>query len=63
MKTLRFITAGFVVALAFAVSAFAQTTGDGKLGLIDTRYFDNGKDGITQIFCRYGQSGKRICRR
>ncbi len=48
MKTLRFITAGFVVALAFAVSAFAQTTGDGKLGLIDTRYFDNGKDGITK---------------
>ncbi|MEO6587973.1 MAG: OmpH family outer membrane protein [Pyrinomonadaceae bacterium] len=48
MKTLRFITTGFVLALVLAVSAFAQTNGDGKLGLIDTRFFDNGKDGIAK---------------
>lgn len=48
MKALRLTAVSFVFALVFAVSAFAQTTGDGKLGLIDTRFFDNGKDGITK---------------
>ncbi len=48
MKTLRLITASFVLALAFTISAFAQATGDGKLGVIDTLFFDNGKDGITK---------------
>ncbi len=48
MKTLRLTAVGFLFALMFTVSAFAQTTGEGKLGLIDTRFFDNGKEGITK---------------
>lgn len=48
MKLLRFTVTGFLFTLVFAVAAFAQTTPGGKLGLIDTRYFDNGKDGITK---------------
>lgn len=47
MKSLRLIITGLLFTFVFAVSAFAQTTAPtGKLGLIDTRYFDNGKDGI-----------------
>ncbi len=47
MKSLRFIIAGLLFTFVFAVSAFAQT-GEGKLGLIDTRYFDADKDGIVK---------------
>lgn len=48
MKSIRFIVVGLLFTFIFAVSAFAQTAQDGKLGLIDTRYFDNGKDGIVK---------------
>jgi outer membrane protein len=48
MKTLRLIAVSFVFAAIFAVSAFAQTTAPaGKIGLIDTRFFDS-KEGITK---------------
>jgi Skp family chaperone for outer membrane proteins len=50
MKTLRLIAVSFVFAAVFAVSVFAQTTAPtGKIALIDTRFFDNGKDGITKF--------------
>jgi Skp family chaperone for outer membrane proteins len=48
MKPIRFIAVGLLFTFIFAVSAFAQTASEGKLGLIDTRYFDNGKDGIAK---------------
>lgn len=48
MKTLRFTVVGLLFTFVFAVSAFAQAASDGKLGLIDTRFFDNGKEGITK---------------
>ena len=48
MKTLRLIAVSFVFAAVFAISAFAQTTAPtGKIGLIDTRFFDS-KEGITK---------------
>lgn len=48
MKTLRLIAVSSVFAVIFAISAFAQTTAPtGKVGLIDTRYFDS-KEGITK---------------
>lgn len=48
MKTLRLIAVSFVFAAIFAVSVFAQTTAPaGKIGLIDTRFFDS-KEGITK---------------
>ncbi|MEO6588104.1 MAG: OmpH family outer membrane protein, partial [Pyrinomonadaceae bacterium] len=47
MKTLRFMTVGFVFAVVFAVSAFAQTTTSSKIGLINTLAFDS-KEGITK---------------
>lgn len=48
MKTLRFTVVGLLFTFVFAVSALAQAASDGKLGLIDTRFFDNGKEGITK---------------
>lgn len=48
MKSIRLIITGLIFSIFFAISAFAQTPGGSKLGLIDTRYFDNGKDGITK---------------
>ena len=48
MKSIRFTAIGLLFTFIFAVSAFAQTPPEGKLGLIDTRFFDNGKDGITK---------------
>lgn len=49
MKLLRYTLTGLLFTVVFAVAAFAQTTAPtGKLGLIDTRFFDNGKDGIAK---------------
>ena len=49
MKSLRLIITGLLFTVVCAVSVFAQTTAPtGKIGLIDTRFFDNGKDGITK---------------
>lgn len=47
MKTFRLIAVSVVFAAIFAVSALAQTTG-AKIGLIDTRFFDDDKAGITK---------------
>jgi Skp family chaperone for outer membrane proteins len=47
MRTFRLIAVSAVFAAIFAVSALAQTTA-GKIGLIDTRYFDDEKAGITK---------------
>lgn len=46
MKTFRLIAVSAVFAAIFAVSAFAQTAA--KIGLIDTRFFDDDKAGITK---------------
>lgn len=48
MKTFRLIAATFVFAAIFAVSAFAQAPAAGKIGIIDTRFFDVDKSGITK---------------
>jgi Skp family chaperone for outer membrane proteins len=55
MKTLRLFAAGFFVAALFAVSAFAQVNpagtqpaGPAKIAVIDTRFFDDAKTGITK---------------
>ena len=49
MRLLRFTVTGFLFTLIFAAAVFAQTApANGKIGLIDTRYFDNGKDGIVK---------------
>ncbi len=47
MKTFRLIAVSVVFAAIFAVSALAQTTA-AKIGLIDTRFFDDDKAGITK---------------
>jgi Skp family chaperone for outer membrane proteins len=47
MKTFRLIAASAIFAAIFAVSAFAQTA-TGKIGLINTQYFDDDKTGITK---------------
>ena len=59
MKTLRFMSVGFVFALVFAVSAFAQTAASSKIGLINTLAFDS-KEGITKYINGMTASGKRI---
>jgi len=50
MKTFRSITAVFVFAAIFAVSAFAQTqpTAAGKVGVVNTQAFDADKVGIAK---------------
>lgn len=54
MKTFRSIAAVFFCAAIFAVSSFAQAptaatpAGAGKIAIIDTRYFDVDKEGITK---------------
>lgn len=47
MKTLRLIVVSAVFTTIFALSTFAQTTG--KVGVIDPRYFEDEKQGITKI--------------
>ncbi len=47
MKTLRLIVVSAVFTTIFALSAFAQVTG--KVGIIDPRYFEDEKLGITKI--------------
>jgi len=48
MKTFRLIAASLFFAAIFAVSTFAQVTGTGKVGLINTLAFDNDKAGINK---------------
>lgn len=48
MKTFRSIVAVFAFALIFAVSAFAQTTPAGKIGIVNTQAFGNATGGITK---------------
>ncbi|CAN5585496.1 hypothetical protein BH20ACI4_BH20ACI4_02110 [soil metagenome] len=49
MKSVRLIITGLLFTFVLSVAAFAQTTAPtGKIGLIDTRFFDNGKDGIAK---------------
>jgi Skp family chaperone for outer membrane proteins len=48
MKTFRLITANFIFAAVFAVSAFAQTP-DAKIGLVNAFEFENPKGGITKL--------------
>jgi Skp family chaperone for outer membrane proteins len=49
MRSLRLIITGLLFTFVFSFAAFAQTTAPtGKIGLIDTRFFDNGKDGIAK---------------
>lgn len=47
MKTFRLVAVSAFLAAIFAVSAFAQATGS-KIGLIDTRFFEDEKAGITK---------------
>lgn len=47
MKTFRSITAAFFFAAIFAVSAFAQTAANPKIGIVNTGAFDT-KEGITK---------------
>jgi Skp family chaperone for outer membrane proteins len=51
MKTLRLIVVSAVFTTIFALSAFAQVqpAGAGKVGVIDPRYFEDDKLGITKI--------------
>lgn len=48
MRTFRLIAVSVVFAAIFAVSALAQTTTAGKIGLINTLAFDDDKAGITK---------------
>lgn len=48
MRTFRLIAVSVVFAAIFAVSALAQTTAAGKIGLINTQAFDDAKSGITK---------------
>jgi Skp family chaperone for outer membrane proteins len=48
MKTFRLIAVSVFFAAIFAVSALAQTTAGGKVGLINTQAFDDDKVGITK---------------
>lgn len=48
MKTFRLIAVSVFFAAIFAVSALAQTTTAGKIGLINTQAFDDAKTGITK---------------
>src|SRR5690242_7802496 len=48
MKTVRLLAVSVFFAAIFAVSAFAQTTPAGKIGLINTQAFDDDKAGITK---------------
>jgi len=47
MKTFRLVAVSAFLAAIFAVSAFAQATA-AKIGLIDTRFFDDEKAGIAK---------------
>lgn len=49
MKTFRLIAASFIFAAAFAVSAFAQATDTGKIGLVNAFAFEDPKTGITKL--------------
>jgi Skp family chaperone for outer membrane proteins len=48
MRTFRLIAVSVFFAAIFAVSALAQTTAGGKIGLINTQAFDDDKAGITK---------------
>ncbi len=48
MKTFRSMVAVFAFAAIFAISAFAQTTPMGKIGIVNTGAFGDPKDGITK---------------
>lgn len=48
MRTFRLIAVSVFFAAIFAVSALAQTTATGKIGLINTQAFDDAKAGITK---------------
>ena len=48
MKTVRLLAVSAFLAAFFAVSAFAQTTASGRIGLINTQAFDDDKAGITK---------------
>ena len=48
MRTFRLIAVSVFLAAIFAVSALAQTTAAGKIGLINTQSFDDAKTGITK---------------
>jgi Skp family chaperone for outer membrane proteins len=48
MRTFRLIAVSVAFAAIFAVSALAQTTTGGKIGLINTQAFDDDKAGITK---------------
>jgi Skp family chaperone for outer membrane proteins len=47
MKTLRLIVVSAIFTTIFALSTFAQTTG--RAGIIDARFFDDEKQGITKL--------------
>lgn len=49
MRTFRLITANFIFAAVFAVSAFAQTQDIGKVGLVNAFAFEDPKGGITKL--------------
>jgi len=50
MKIFRFITLGLIFAAFFAVSTAAQTTpAANKIGVIDTRFFLDGQNGIKKF--------------
>jgi len=49
MKTFRLIAANFIFAAVFAASAFAQAQDAGKIGLVNTLAFEDGKAGITKL--------------
>ncbi len=48
MKTFRSIAAVFTLAAIFAVSAFAQATSAGKIGIVNTQAFAQTTGGITK---------------
>lgn len=49
MKTVRLLAVSAFLAAIFAVSAFAQTTTSGKIGLINTEAFYDAKTGISKL--------------
>jgi len=49
MKTFRLIAANFIFSAVFAASAFAQAQDAGKIGLVNTLAFEDGKAGITKL--------------
>lgn len=61
MKTFRLIAVNFVFAAIFAVSAFAQAqTTTGRVGLVNTYAFEDGKAGIAKLVAASGALEKEF---